>query len=64
MYLTKYYQREPISIIFAFKFCDAEQKTNQSLIILYHFLQKETVIYHNSDKRFSQNFIYKIGPPK
>ncbi len=56
MYLNKHYQREPISTLFAFKFCDTEQKTNQSLIILYYFLQKETVVYHNSDKRFSQKF--------
>ncbi|WHA52904.1 hypothetical protein OH685_06605 [Acinetobacter pittii] len=30
-YLTKHYQREPISTTFAFKFCDTEQK-NKSII--------------------------------
>ena len=52
MYLTKHYQREPISTLFAFKFCDTEQ--NKSIIDHFiSFLQKETVVYHNSDKRFS-----------
>jgi len=32
------------------------KKTNQLLIILYYFLQKETVIYHYSDKRISCKF--------
>ena len=41
MYLTKHYQREPISTLFAFKFCDTEQKNKSIIDHIILFFTKE-----------------------